>query len=74
VVGFVVLTAPFVYVLLNAGSLFNLLWVLILTPFYGLIVMTLVYPTVMLLYYVVSFGSLLSVFLLRKKIAKLRNK
>lgn len=74
VVGFIVLIAPFVYALLNAGSLFNLLWMMIFTPFYGLIVMILVYPTVMLLYYVVSFGSLLIVFLLRKKVAKLKNK
>ena len=68
VVGFIIVTAPFVYVLLNAGSLFDLLWIMVFTPFYGLIVMILVYPTAMLVYYVVSLGSLSAVYILRKKV------
>jgi len=58
VIAFVILVAPFFYTVIVAGSLLNLLWVLFFTPFYGVIVMILVYPIWMLLYYVISLVSL----------------
>ena len=67
VIAFVVLIGPFIYPLVYAGSIFNLLWVLFFTPFYGLVIMILVYPAWMMLYYSVSFGGLLVLtFFLRK--------
>ena len=68
---FLILIAPFVYPLLSAGSLINLLWMLIFTPFYGLIIMVMIYPILMLLYYAISFGSLLIIFFSRKKLRQL---
>jgi len=72
VVAFLILIAPFIYSLAYAGSFLNLLWMLIFTPFYGIVVMVLLYPISMMLYYAVSFGSLLMLFLLRKRLAALR--
>ena len=74
VVAFVVLIGPFIYPLVYAGSLFNLLWMLFFTPFYGLIIMILVYPAWMLLYYAVSFGSLCVIAFLSRKYKKNLNK
>ncbi len=71
VAAFLILIVPFVYSLVYAGSLFNLLWMLILTPFYGLGVMIIVFPILMLLYYTITFGSLLALFFSRKKLGRL---
>jgi hypothetical protein len=68
VAAFLVLIAPFVYVLASAGGFFDLLWMLIFTPFYGLAIMILVYPLFMMVYYAVSFGSLFCLFLTRKRL------
>ena len=70
VAAFLILIAPFVYPLVYAGSLFNVLWMLIFTPFYGLVIMLIVFPTLMLLYYIVTFGSLLALFFSRKKLGR----
>jgi hypothetical protein len=67
---FLILITPFVYPLAYAGSLFNLLWMLIFTPFYSLVIMIMVYPLLMVLYYAISFGSLLILFLSRKKLGQ----
>jgi hypothetical protein len=67
VVAFLILIAPFVYLLVFSGSLLNLLWMLFFTPFYGLAIMILVYPVWMMLYYAASFVSLFVLrFFLRK--------
>jgi hypothetical protein len=70
VTAFLILIIPFVYPLVYAGSLYDVLWMLILTPFYGLAVMIIVFPTLMLLYYTIAFGSLLALFFLRKKLTR----
>jgi hypothetical protein len=70
VAAFLILIIPFVYPLVQAGSLFNVLWMLIFTPFYGIIIMIIVFPTLMLLYYTLSFGCLLVLFFLRKKLRR----
>ena len=64
---FLIWMVPFVYSLFYAGSTLNVLWMLIFTPFYGSVVMILIYPMEVMLFYAVSFGSLLAIFLLRKK-------
>ena len=66
VVAFLILIVPIFYPLVYAGSLLNVLWMLLLIPFYGLFVMIILYPILMLLYYAISFGSLLTLFFLRK--------
>lgn len=71
VVAFLVLIAPFVYPLVDAGSFLNVLWILFFTPFYGLIVMIIIYPLVMVTYYAISFGSLLILFFSRKELTQL---
>ena len=68
VITFIILIVPFVCPLFYAGSLLNVLWMLIFTPFYGLLIMIMVYPIWMLLYYTVTFGSLLVLFFSRKKL------
>ena len=68
---FLIWIVPFIYSLFYAGSLINLLWMLIFTPVYGSIVMILIYPAPILLYYVVAFGSLLALFIFRKKLRHL---
>ena len=67
---FLILIIPFVYPLVYAGSLYDVLWMLILTPFYGLAVMIIVFPTLMLLYYIITFGGLLALFFSRKKLRR----
>jgi hypothetical protein len=67
VAAFLILIAPFVYPLVYADSLYNVLWMLIFTPFYGLIIMVIVFPILMLLYYAMTFGSLVILFFTRKK-------
>jgi hypothetical protein len=67
VVGFIFFVAPFVYALASVGSVFGALWMLIFTPFYGLIVMMLLHPALMLSYYALSFGSLLGVYFYHKR-------
>jgi hypothetical protein len=66
-VAFLVLTAPFIYPLFYTGDLFSILWMLIFTPFYGLLVMVLVYPVFMGIYYVISCGVFAALFVLRRK-------
>jgi hypothetical protein len=77
VTAFLIWIVPFVYSLFYAGSLLNVFWMLIFTPFYGSIVMILVYPVPVTLFYAVSYGSLLTIiFFLRKKskeLAQLKN-
>ncbi len=51
---------PFVYLLATAGSLLNILWMLVLTPLYGVIILLIVYPLRMLLYYLVAFAVLVA--------------
>ena len=68
VTAFLIWTAPFVFSLFYAGSLVNLLWMLIFTPFYGSVVMILIYPIPVMLFYGVSFGSLLTIFIFRKNL------
>jgi hypothetical protein len=70
VAAFLILIIPFIYPLVYAGSLYDVLWMLIFTPFYGLAIMIIVYPTLMLLYYVITFGSLLVLFFSRKKLGR----
>ena len=70
VTAFLILIVPFFYPLVYAGSLINLLWMLILTPLYGVVVMILVFPILMLLYYAMAFGSLLALFFSRKKLGR----
>ncbi len=72
VAGFVVFMVPFFYVLAYSGGWVNLLWMLFFTPFYGVVVMALLYPAFMLLYYMASFGGLLTVFYLMKRNARLK--
>ncbi len=71
VAAFLILIIPFIYPFVYSGSLLNLLWMLILTPFYGLVVMIIIFPTLMLLYYTITFGSLLALFYSRKKLMRL---
>jgi hypothetical protein len=71
VTAFLIWIGPFIYSLIYAGSLLNVLWMLIFTPFYGSVVMILIYPIPVVSFYAVSFGSLLTIFILRKN---LRNK
>ena len=65
---FLIWVVPFIYSLFYAGSLLNLLWMLIFTPFYGSVVMILIYPIQVMSFYAVSFGSLLTIFVFRKNI------
>ena len=65
---FLILIVPFIYPLVYAGSLFNVLWILILTPIYGLAIMIIVFPILMLIDYTLTFGSLLALFFSRKKL------
>ena len=71
VTAFLILIIPFIYPLVYAGSFYDVLWMLMLTPFYGLAVMIAVFPTVMLVYYAVAFGSLLALFFSRKRLRQL---
>ena len=68
VIGFLIWIVPFVYSLFYAGSLINLLWMLIFTPFYGSVVMIIIYPIPVITFYAVSFGSLIGIFILRKNL------
>lgn len=70
VAGFLIWMVPFIYSLTLAGSVLNVLWMLIFTPFYGAVVMILVYPLQVMLFYAASFGSLLGIFFWRKKSKK----
>ncbi len=70
VAAFLILIVPFIYPLVYAGSLYNVLWMLIFTPAYGLVIMIIVFPILMLLYYTITFGSLLILFFLRKKLGR----
>ena len=70
VAAILILIVPFIYPLVYAGSLTNLLWMLIFTPFYGLVLMIIVYPILMLLYYTITFGSLLALFFSRRKLGR----
>jgi hypothetical protein len=67
VASFLILIFPFVYPLVYAGSLFNVFWMLMFSPFYGLIIMIMVFPVLMLLYYAITFGTLLVLLFSRKK-------
>ena len=70
VAAFLILIAPFIYPLVYAGSWFDVLWILILTPFYGLAIMIVVFPILMLIYYTLAFGSLLVLFFSRRKLRR----
>ena len=70
VAAFLILIVPFIYPLVYAGSLLNFLWMLIFTPFYGVAIMIMIFPTLMLLYYTITFGSLLVLFFTRKKLRR----
>jgi hypothetical protein len=68
VIGFLIWIVPFIYSLFYAGSLINLLWMLIFTPVYGSVVMILIYPIPVMTFYALSFGSLIGTYILRKKL------
>jgi hypothetical protein len=67
---FLILIIPFIYPLVYGGSVDIVLWMLIFTPFYGLAIMIFIFPTSMMLYYIMTFGSLFVLFLLRKKLGR----
>ncbi len=69
VTAFLIWIVPFVYSLFYAGSLINLLWMLIFTPIYGSIVMIIIYPIQVMTFYAISFGSLTAIFFFRKKLS-----
>jgi len=70
VAAFLILIVPFIYPLVYAGSLFKVLWMLIFTPFYGLAIMVIIFPTLMFLYCTINFGRLLVLFFIRKKLGR----
>jgi hypothetical protein len=72
VAAFLILIIPFIYPLVYAGSMYNVLWMLVFTPFYGLAIMIFIFPTSMMLYYILTLGSLLVLFLLRKKLGRFK--
>jgi hypothetical protein len=64
---FLILVSPFAYVLATAGTLFNVLWMLFFTPLYGVIVLGLLYPTWIVLYYCIALGIFAILNLLLRK-------
>ncbi len=69
-IAFLVLIAPFILVLMQATNLLELMWVVLLTPFYGIAVLTSLFTTWMVRYYCIAFAllGLLNHIFLRKKI------
>jgi hypothetical protein len=57
-VAFLVFVSPFAYVLVGVRSLAELLWVLSLTPFFGVVVMMGTFTSWMIRFYSVAFGAL----------------
>jgi hypothetical protein len=55
---FLIFLSPFAYVLAGVRSLDELLWVLSLTPFYGIVVMMGLFTSWMIRFYSVAFGAL----------------
>lgn len=55
---FLIFVSPFAYVLAGVGSLAELLWVLSLTPFYGVAVMMMLFWSWMIRFYSVAFSIL----------------
>jgi hypothetical protein len=57
-ISFIVFIAPFAYVIIQFGDLLELIWILILTPFYGLTVLSYAFTNWIILYYNIAFGAL----------------
>jgi hypothetical protein len=60
-ISFAILIAPFAYVVIQFGDLIELIWILILTPFYGLTVLSYAFADWLILYYNVAFGALAAI-------------
>jgi hypothetical protein len=57
-VAFLVFVSPFAYVLAQVRSFAELMWVLSLTPFFGVVVLTVMYTSWMIRFYSVAFSVL----------------
>jgi hypothetical protein len=57
-ISFAILVAPFAYVLVQSSDLLELIWILLLTPFYGLTVLSSVFTGWIIVYYNITFGAL----------------
>ena len=57
-ISFAILVAPFAYVLIQSSNLLELIWILLLTPFYGLTVLLSVFTGWIIVYYNIAFGAL----------------
>jgi hypothetical protein len=67
-VAFLILLSPFAYVLFQVKSLLELMWVLLLTPFYAIAFFLLFCANWLLLYYGVAYAALALIHYLRKQI------
>ena len=56
-----IILAPFAYVVIQFGDLLELIWILLLTPFYGLTVLSYAFTNWLVLYYNIAFGALAAV-------------
>jgi hypothetical protein len=57
-VAFLVFLAPFAFVLTQVRNLLELMWVLLLTPFYSVLVMSILFSNWILRYYCLAFATL----------------
>ncbi len=55
---FIILMTPYAFVLVQASNALDVLWMLVLTPFYGVFVMLLVATTTIIRFYCSAFAAL----------------